>query len=70
MNLKNLILTNWNWWRITRLLLSIIFVVNGVLQADNIVLTGGGFLFFHSIINPCMSCGGTNCEFPNKKNDE
>lgn len=70
MNLKNLLLTNWNWWRITRMLLSIIFVVNGLWAGDLILLSGGGFLFFHALLNPCITCGGTSCAIPKNRNDE
>lgn len=64
--MKELLLKNWTLWRATRLVLAIIFIVNGILKADYILLTGGIFLFGHAILNACAACAGGNCEIPKK----
>lgn len=64
--MKNLLLKNWNLWRVTRLLLSLVFIVNGVVKADYILLTGGVFLFGHAMLNACVTCAGGSCEIPKK----
>jgi len=64
--MKERLLSNWNLWRITRLVLSVIFIVNGILKYDMILIFGGVFLLAHSLINSCSTCVSGNCEIPQK----
>lgn len=64
--MKARILSNWNLWRITRLILSLIFILNGLIKADYILLTGGVFLLIHALFNACVTCVNNNCEIPKK----
>ncbi len=68
--MRQRLLTNWNLWRITRLVLSIVFITNGIIKADYILLTGGIFLLIHALLNECVACIGGNCEIPQNKNHE
>lgn len=67
MEIKQLLLKNWTLWRVTRLLLSFVFIINGIIKADYVLVTGGVFLFGHAILNVCSTCAGGNCEIPEKK---
>ena len=64
--MKQRLLTNWTLWRITRLVMSFIFIINGALNADYILLTGGMFLLIHALVNSCATCASENCETPQK----
>ena len=64
--MKEVLLKNWTLWRITRLVLAIIFIVNGILKGDYILVTGGVFLFGHAVLNACATCAGGSCEIPKK----
>lgn len=64
--MKQRLLTNWTLWRIARLVLSFIFIINGALKADYILLTGGVFLLIHALVNSCATCASGNCEIPQK----
>lgn len=64
--MKQLLLSNWNLWRVVRLILSIVFIIEGFIKADNILLVGGVFLFAHAILNACATCVGGSCEIPKK----
>ena len=66
-NIKQRLLTNWSLWRITRLVLSIVFIVNGIINWDYILLTSGVFLLGHALLNACLTCVSGNCEIPQKK---
>lgn len=68
--LKLRLLTNWTLWRITRLVLSFVFIVNGIIKLDYILLIGGVFLLGHALINACAACAGGNCEIPQNKTYE
>lgn len=65
--MKERLLTNWTLWRITRLVLSIIFIINGLIKADYILIAGGIFLLGHALVNSCAACAGGNCEIPQNK---
>lgn len=65
--MKQRLLTNWNLWRIIRLILSFIFVWQGILKVDYIVLAAGVFLLIHAIVNSCATCASENCKIPQKK---
>lgn len=65
--MKQRLLTNWTLWRITRFVLSILFIVNGFIKADYILLFGGTFLLIHALVNSCASCATGNCEIPQNK---
>lgn len=64
--MKELLLKNWTLWRATRLILSLVFIINGIVKADTILLVGGSFLLMHAILNTCVSCAGGSCEIPKK----
>lgn len=65
-DIKGRLLSNWNLWRIIRLVLSIVFIVNGIINLDYILLVGGIFLLGHALLNACLTCVGENCEIPQK----
>ena len=65
--MKERLLTNWTLWRITRFILSLIFIINGVIKVDYILILGGVFLLGHALVNSCATCEGGNCEIPQKK---
>jgi hypothetical protein len=68
--MKELILTNWNLWRIVRLVLGVLFVVAGIVNTDYLLAAGGGFVLFQAIFNAgCCSTGG-NCSVNYDKNKE
>jgi len=69
-NIKARLLSNWSLWRITRLVLSIVFVVNGIINLDYILLASGVFLLGHALLNACLTCVGGNCEITQNKNHE
>ncbi len=64
--MKQLLLTNWTLWRILRFALAIVFITEGILKADYILLGGGVFLLIHAVLNVCSSCASGNCEIPKK----
>lgn len=64
--MKQRLLTNWTLWRITRFVLSLVFIINGALNTDYILLTGGVFLLIHALVNSCAMCASGNCEIPQK----
>ena len=68
--IKARLLSNWNLWRITRLVLSIVFIVSGIINLDYILLASGVFLLGHALLNACLTCVGGNCEIPQNKNHE
>jgi len=65
-NIKARLLSNWNLWRITRLVLSIVFIVSGIINLDYILMLAGVFLLGQAIINTCVTCVSGNCEIPQK----
>lgn len=65
--MKELIFTNWNLWRIIRMAMSLLFIINGIIRTDWILIGSGGFLFFHALLNVCGSCAGGSCEIPKTK---
>jgi hypothetical protein len=68
--IKQRLLLNWTLWRITRLALSLVFIVNGIIKLDYILLVGGVFLLGHALINACATCAGVNCEITQNKTYE
>jgi hypothetical protein len=68
--IKQRLLSNWTLWRITRLVLALIFIVNGIVKLDYILLSGGVFLLGHALLNACAACAGGNCEIPQTKTYE
>ena len=68
--IKQRLLSNWTLWRITRLMLALVFIVNGIVKLDYILLIGGVFLLGHALINACAACAGGNCEIPQNKTYE
>jgi hypothetical protein len=65
-NIKARLLSNWNLWRITRLVLSIVFIVSGIINLDYILILAGVFLLGQAVINTCVTCVSGNCEIPQK----
>ncbi len=65
-NIKARLLSNWNLWRITRLVLSIVFVISGIIAIDYILILAGVFLLGQAVINTCVTCVSGNCEIPQK----
>ncbi len=65
-NLRQRLSTNWSLWRIIRLVLSIVFIVSGIINLDYILLASGVFLLGHALLNACLNCVGGNCEIPQK----
>jgi hypothetical protein len=68
--IKQRLITNWTLWRITRLALALIFIVNGIIKLDYILLIGGVFLLGHALVNACAACAGGDCEIPQNKTYE
>ncbi len=64
--LKHMLLKNWTIWRIVKMVLSLIFIINGIMRLDYILITGGVFLMIHTLLNACAMCAGGNCEVPQK----
>jgi len=65
-NIKARLLSNWNLWRIIRLVLSIVFIVSGIINLDYILLASGVFLLGHALLNACLTCVNGNCQIPKK----
>lgn len=63
-NIKARLLSNWNLWRITRLVLSIAFIVSGIINLDYILILAGVFLLGQAVFNTCVTCVSGNCEIP------
>jgi Zn-dependent membrane protease YugP len=70
LNLKQRLSSNWNLWRVIRLVLSIVFIVNGIIISDYILLLGGVFLLGQAVLNTCVTCVSGNCEIPQNQNHE
>lgn len=70
MNVKELLFKNWDWWRTTRAVLAILFIVQGAMKGDYILLAGGAFLMIHALLNVCAACATGNCEIPQKQKNE
>lgn len=66
-DIKARLLSNWSLWRVTRLVLSIVFIVYGIFNLDYILLASGVFLLGHALLNACLTCVGENCEIPQKQ---
>lgn len=64
--MKDRLLKNWTLWRVTRFILALIFIVNGVIKSDYILIAGGIFLLAHALVNSCAACASGNCETPKK----
>lgn len=62
--MKKINLGTWNLWRSTRLILGILFLVAGFIQADYILAAAGVFLIVHAWINSCAACVTDTCETP------
>ena len=65
--MKDRLLKNWTLWRVTRFVLALIFIVNGVIKSDYILIVGGVFLLAHALVNSCAVCASGNCETPKIK---
>ncbi len=59
--MKNLLLHNWNAWRIVRLGAGLFFTVAGFVDADWMLTAGGVFLIIHALLNLCVTCAGGSC---------
>lgn len=69
--MKDNILKNWNAWRIIRLILSIVFFVAGITNADYFLVAGGIFILFQAVFNTgcCATgnCSDGSCEVKYEK---
>lgn len=62
--MKYRLLYNWNLWRIIRVILSLLFIVSGIITLDYILVIAGVFLFIQALLNTCISCVNQNCKVP------
>ena len=65
-NLKQRLSSNWNLWRIIRLVLSVLFIISGIIAIDYILILAGVFLLGQAVLNTCVTCVSGNCEIPQK----
>ncbi len=63
--MKKLLLTDWNFIRVLRLVLGFLAIGAGVFKQDVLVGGIGGLLIYQAIIN--VSCGPRGCAIPNKE---
>ncbi|MBL7937593.1 MAG: hypothetical protein JNM51_17450 [Bacteroidia bacterium] len=66
LNIKQRLSTNWSLWRVIRLVLSVLFIVNGIIAIDYILVLAGVFLLGQAVFNTCVTCVSGNCEIPQK----
>lgn len=64
--MKEILLSNWNTWRIIRLILSVIFVVSGIVRSDYFLITAGVFVMYQAVLN-AGCCSGGNCNIDYSK---
>lgn len=60
--MKDLLLSNWTWWRLTRLILGVVFIISGILRYDTVLWMSGGFLIVHALFNRCSTCVNGACK--------
>jgi hypothetical protein len=65
-NIKARLLYNWSLWRIIRLVLSVLFIISGIIAIDYILILAGVFLLGQAVLNTCVTCVSGNCEIPQK----
>ena len=65
-NIKARLLYNWSLWRIIRLVLSVLFIISGIIAIDYILILAGVFLLGQAVINTCVTCVSGKCEIPQK----
>lgn len=65
-NIKARLLSNWSLWRIIRLVLSVLFIISGIIAIDYILILAGVFLLGQAVLNTCVTCVSGNCEIPQK----
>lgn len=58
---------SWNLWRTTRLILGLVFIGAGIVEADWVLAAAGAFLLVHAYINACAVCQTGECEIPQQK---
>ena len=64
-----MILTNWNWARVIRLLIGLAALGQGIYSKENTMLMAGGLIVLFAFLN--YGCGGRNgCAVPIKKDQE
>lgn len=66
LNIKQRLSTNWSLWRIIRLVLSVLFIISGIVALDYILILAGVFLLGQAVLNTCVTCVSGNCEIPQK----
>jgi hypothetical protein len=66
LNIKQRLSTHWSLWRIIRLVLSVVFIVSGIIALDYILILAGLFLLVQAVINTCVTCVSGDCEIPQK----
>lgn len=67
LNIKQRLSTHWSLWRIIRLVLSVLFIVNGIIVLDYILILAGLFLLGQAVLNTCVTCVSGNCGIPQKQ---
>ncbi len=65
-NIKQRLATNWSLWRIIRLVLSVLFIISGIIAIDYILILAGVFLLGQAVFNTCVTCVSGNCEISQK----
>ena len=69
--MKEVLISNWNAWRIIRLILSVVFIAAGFMNADYFLVAGGGFILFQALFNTgCCAvgnCADGSCEVKYEK---
>lgn len=69
--MKDLILKDWNAWRLIRFALSLLFIIIGLYKADYILAAAGAFLFFQSVFNTgCCAGGSCAVNYSKRKKEE
>lgn len=59
--MKDLLLHNWNLWRIVRLVAGLFFSYTGFVERDWMLGAAGIFLIVHAVLNLCVTCAGGSC---------
>ena len=60
--MKDKFFSNWNAWRIVRLVLSVVFVIAGAVNTDYFLVAGGIFILFQAVFNTGCCATGTCSE--------
>ena len=69
----NKFLSNWNFWRVMRLVLGVLVLYEASANHEILLYIMGSFLTLHALLN--IGCGGKqcindNCEIPENKAEQ